>query len=54
MELIQICCGHDDITQLWAGAHGPIRNFAIGNNAQRVFDVIWSVFTLAGIANTQS
>jgi len=66
-ELIQICCGHDDFTQMWAGftlnswqraPTQPIvpyqKRRCIRNNARCVLKVIWSVFTLASIANTQS
>ena len=61
-ELIQICCGHGDITKMWAGftlnswqgpAHGPMVHYqkrcCIRNNVRRVLGEIWSVFTLASI-----
>ena len=51
-ELIQICVRYDVISEMWTP--GPIRNIAIRNNGQHVLDVIWSLFTLASITNTQS
>jgi len=46
MELIQIFCRYDVISEMWAD-FTPIRNITIRNNALRVLEVIWSLFTLA-------
>jgi len=47
--MIKICCQYDVISEMWAG----FTPTALSETMCDVLEVIWSLFTLASIANTQ-
>ena len=54
-ELIQICVRYDVISEMWAGFKPTgLSEMLLSETMRRGLDVIWSLFTLASIANTQS